>query len=103
MKSQKEVIRKAETFDELLEIKYGKVGTPVRDNYEEKANYFVIMEILKDARKEAKITQQQLADRIGTQKSYISRLENGKCDIQLSTLFKIFEVGLGKQVQLLIK
>jgi len=103
MKSQKEAIRKAKTFDELLEIKYGKVGTPVRDNYEGKANYFVIMEILKDARKEAKITQQQLADKIGTQKSYISRLENGKCDIQLSTLFKIFEVGLGKQVQLLIK
>lgn len=103
MKSQKEAIRKAETFDELLEIKYGRVGTPVRDNYEEKSNYFVIMEILKDARKEAKITQQQLADKIGTQKSYISRLENGKCDIQLSTLFKIFEVGLGKQVQLLIK
>ena len=103
MKSQKEAIRKAETFDELLEMKYGKVGTPVRDNYEEKANYFVIMEILKNARKEAKITQQQLADKIGTQKSYISRLENGKCDIQLSTLFKIFEVGLGKQVQLLIK
>lgn len=103
MKSQKEAIRKAETFDELLEIKYGRVGTPVRDNYEEKSNYFVIMEILKDARKEAKITQQKLADKIGTQKSYISRLENGKCDIQLSTLFKIFEVGLGKQVQLLIK
>ncbi|NEW82458.1 MAG: helix-turn-helix transcriptional regulator [Mariniphaga sp.] len=103
MKNQKEAIRKSKTFDDLLEIKYGKIGTPVRDNYEEKANYFVIMEILKDARKEAKITQQQLADKIGTQKSYISRLENGKCDIQLSTLFKIFEVGLGKQVQLLIK
>jgi len=103
MKNQKEAIRKSKTFDELLEIKYGKIGTPVRDNYEEKANCFVIMEILKDARKEAKITQQQLADKIGTQKSYISRLENGKCDIQLSTLFKIFEVGLGKQVQLLIK
>lgn len=103
MKNQKGAIRESKTFDELLEAKYGKVGTPVRDNYEEKANYFVIMEILKDARKEAKITQQQLADKIGTQKSYISRLENGKCDIQLSTLFKIFEVGLGKQVQLLIK
>lgn len=103
MKNQKDAIRESKTFDELLEAKYGKVGTPVRDNYEEKANYFVIMEILKDARKEAKITQQQLADKIGTQKSYISRLENGKCDIQLSTLFKIFEVGLGKQVQLLIK
>jgi HTH-type transcriptional regulator/antitoxin HipB len=103
MKTQNDAIRNSKSFDELLEIKYGKVGTPKRDNYEEKANYFVIMEILKDARKEANITQQQLADKIGTQKSYISRLENGKCDIQLSTLFKIFETGLGKQVQLLIK
>jgi HTH-type transcriptional regulator / antitoxin HipB len=103
MKNQKETIRKAKTFDELLDIKYGKIGTPKRDNYEENANYYVITEILKETRKEAKITQQQLADKIGTQKSYISRLENGKCDIQLSTLFKIFETGLGKHVELLIK
>jgi len=102
MKNLKETIRKTKSFDELLDVKYGKIGTPIRDKYEEKANYFVITEILKASRKEAKITQQQLADKIGTQKSYISRLENGKCDIQLSTLFKIFETGLGKQVKLII-
>jgi transcriptional regulator with XRE-family HTH domain len=42
------------------------------------------------------------AEKIGTKKSYISRLENGKCDIQLSTLYKIFEFGLGRQINLLI-
>ena len=98
----KEEIRNAKNFDELLDIKYGKVGTEKRDEFEEKAQYFVISEMLKEARKEAKMTQEQLADKIGTKKSYISRLENGKCDIQLSTLYRIFESGLGKQVNLLI-
>ena len=99
---KKEAIRNAKTFDELLDIKYGKVGSSKRDEYEAKANYFVISEMLKEARKEAHITQEQLADKIGTKKSYISRLENGKVDIQLSTLFKIFETGLGRKIQLTI-
>ena len=63
--------------------------------------YFVISEMLKETRLEAKMTQEQLAEKVGTKKSYISRLENGKCDIQLSTLYKIFEFGLGKKVNLL--
>ncbi len=102
MKSIKESVKKAKSFDELLDIKYGVVGTPERDQYEKKANYFVICQMLKEARKEANITQEELAEKIGTQKSYISRLENGKCDIQLSTLFKIFETGLGRQIRLTI-
>ena len=99
---KKEAIRNAKTFDELLDIKYGKVGTPKRDEFEAKANYFVISEMLKEARKEAHITQEQLAEKIGTKKSYISRIENGKADIQLSTIFKLFETGLGKRVHLTI-
>ena len=99
---KKEAIRTAKTFDELLDIKYGKAGSSIRDEYEAKANYFVISEMLKEARKDAHITQEQLADKIGTKKSYISRLENGKVDIQLSTLFKIFETGLGRKIQLTI-
>jgi len=98
-----EEIRNAKNFDELLDIKYGKIGTKQRDDFEEKAQYFVISEMLKEARKEAKITQEELAEKIGTKKSYISRLENGKCDIQLSTLYRIFEFGLGKQVNLSIR
>jgi len=95
-------IRNSKNFDELLDIKYGKIGTENRDGFEEKAQYFVISEMLREARKEAKMTQEQLAEKVGTKKSYISRLENGKCDIQLSTLYKIFEFGLGKKINLLI-
>lgn len=93
-------IKAAKNFDELLDLKYGKVGTKARDDFEEKAQYFVISEVLKAARKEANMTQEQLAEKVGTKKSYISRLENGKCDIQLSTLYRIFEFGLGKKVNL---
>ncbi len=94
-------IRNAKNFDELLDIEYGKIGTKERDDFEEKAQYFVISEMLKEARKESKMTQEQLAVKVGTKKSYISRLENGKCDIQLSTLYRIFEYGLGKKVNLI--
>ena len=97
-----EEIRKANNFDELLDIKYGKIGTKQRDDFEERAQYYVISETLKEVRTEAKMTQEQLAEKIGTKKSYISRLENGKCDMQLSTLYRIFEFGLGKRVNLLI-
>lgn len=99
--TKKQRILKSKNFDELLDIQYGKIGTKKRDEFEEKAQYFVISEMLKEARKEAKLTQEQLAEKVGTKKSYISRLENGKCDIQLSTLYRIFETGLGKKVNLL--
>ncbi|HOZ90145.1 MAG TPA: helix-turn-helix transcriptional regulator [Bacteroidia bacterium] len=98
---KKKKIREAKSFDELLDIKYGKIGSDNRDDFEEKAQYFVISEVLKEARKEANMTQEQLAEKVGTKKSYISRLENGKCDIQLSTLYRIFEFGLGKRVNLI--
>lgn len=97
----KNKIRNTKNFDELLDIKYGKIGNEKRDEFEEKAQYFIISEILKDARKKADMTQEQLAEKVGTKKSYISRLENGKCDIQLSTLYRIFEFGLGKKVNIL--
>jgi HTH-type transcriptional regulator/antitoxin HipB len=96
-----ENIRKSKTFDELLDNKYGKIGNEKRDSFEEKAQYFVISEMLKEARKDANMTQEQLAEKVGTKKSYISRLENGKCDIQLSTLYRIFEFGLGKRINIL--
>lgn len=101
MKKDK-AIRSAKNFDELLNIQYGKIGSKKRDAFEERAQYFVISETLKDARKEAHMTQEELATKVGTKKSYISRLENGKCDIQLSTLYRIFEDGLGIRVSLLI-
>lgn len=97
-----EAIRQAKNYDELLDIKYGKIGTRKRDEFETKAQYFVISQMLKEARKDANMTQEQLADKVGTKKSYISRLENGSCDIRLSTLYRIFEDGLGRRISLLI-
>jgi transcriptional regulator with XRE-family HTH domain len=49
------------------------------------------------------MTQEQLAIKTGTKKSFISRIENGKSDIQLSTLFRILELGLGKKISLKIE
>ncbi len=100
---KKETILAAQNFNELLDLKYGKIGSNARDTYEAKANAFVISEVLKEARKEANITQEELAEKIGTKKSYISRIENGKADIQLSTLFRIFEIGLGKHITFTIR
>ncbi|GLR16030.1 hypothetical protein GCM10007940_06450 [Portibacter lacus] len=48
------------------------------------------------------MTQEELANKIGAKKSYISRVENGKTDIQLSTLYKIIEVGLSKEITISI-
>ena len=90
------------TFDEHLDQQYGKIGTEKRTNFEIKAKAFAIGEIIREARKEANLTQEQLAERTGTKKSFISRIENGHSDIQLSTLYRLFEIGLGKQVNLTI-
>ena len=57
--------------------------------------------IIKKLRSDRNMTQEQLAARIGTKKSYISRIENGHADIQLSTLFKIFQ-GLGRKISFTI-
>ncbi len=67
-------IKDARTFDGLLDIKYGKLGEPKRDEFELKAKAFVVGEMIKEARKEAHMTQEELALKTGTKKSYISRL-----------------------------
>jgi len=101
-KTKKQRILETKNVDELFDVQFGKIGTKKRNEFEEKAQYFVISEMLKEARKEANLTQEQLANKVGTKKSYISRLENGKCDIQISTLYRIFETGLGRRINLLI-
>jgi DNA-binding XRE family transcriptional regulator len=88
------------TFDDLIEAEYGKIGTESRNRYEEGAQMFIISEMLKTARKEANLTQEQLAEKAGTKKSYISKIENAKGNIQLSTLIRIFEQGLNKKIGL---
>lgn len=90
------------SFEALLDNKYGKKGTLERDHYEAGALAFRLGVMLKEARREAKITQQELAQRTGTKKSYISRIERGKSDIQISTYHKLIETGLGKRLHISI-
>lgn len=91
------------TFDEHIDKRYGKIGSEKRTNFEIKAKAFAIGEILRDERKKAHMTQEQLAQKTGTRKSFISRIENGHSDIQLSTLYRLVEVGFGKRVNLTIE
>jgi ribosome-binding protein aMBF1 (putative translation factor) len=90
------------TFDAHLDNRYGKHGSKTRTEFEIKAKAFAIGEILRDARKEANMTQEELANKTGTRKSFISRIENGHTDIQLSTLYRLVEIGFGKRVNLTI-
>ena len=93
-------IKKSTSFNQLLDSKYGKIGTAKRELFEEGSQLFIISEMLKEARRQAHLTQEQLAEKIGTKKSYISRIENGKADIQLSSFFKIIEQGLGRRIHI---
>jgi HTH-type transcriptional regulator / antitoxin HipB len=99
MKKEKDIT----TFDEYLDESYGKVGTNTRTDFDIKAKAFAIGEIIKEERRLAKMTQEELAKRTGTRKSFISRIENGHSDIQLSTLYKLIEQGLGKKISLSIR
>jgi len=89
-------------FEDLLKEKYGEKGSPKRDRFNADSLAFRIGVMLKEARKEANITQEQLAEKTGTKKSYISRIEKGQSDIQISTYYKLIEIGLGKHLNISI-
>ena len=88
------------SFSQHLDERYGKTGTKNRTEFEIKAKSFAIGELIKEETKQAQLTQEQLAEKIGAKKSYISRIENGKTDIQLSTLYRLIEFGLGRKINL---
>lgn len=102
MKNTKDkAIMECNNLDELLNVEFGEVGTKSREEFDKDTEAFCLAQTLKEERLRAGLTQEQLAEKIGTKKTYISRLENGKADIQLNTLFRIFE-GLGRRVVLTI-
>jgi ribosome-binding protein aMBF1 (putative translation factor) len=86
------------TLTRLKDEQFGAVGTPLRDEYEAEAQAFILGELIRAERQKANLTQEQLAERIGTKKSYISRIENGKGEVNWQTLVRIAEKGLGKRV-----
>ena len=90
-------------YDAVLDAKFGKIGTPSRIEAEEKAYAFYTGKIIEDARKKAKVTQAELARRIGSNRSYISRVESGQTDLRASTLYRIMNsLGCQNRVQYVI-
>lgn len=89
-------------FEDLLIEKYGEKGTPERDKFDTDSLAFRLGAMLKEARKEANLTQEELAEKTGTKKSYISRIERGLSDIQVSTFHKLIEIGLGRNLNISI-
>lgn len=90
-------------MDDLKDELYGKRGTPKPEEYERGFEEFKLGYLIQEARKKKGMTQQELADKAGTNKAYISRVENDIKDVRLSTLRKIVETGLGGELELAIK
>jgi HTH-type transcriptional regulator / antitoxin HipB len=91
------------TLAEFKDEQYGKVGTKKRDKLEKGFESFKLGALIHDARIEQGLTQEQLALKCGTNKAYISRVENNIKDVRISTLQKIIELGFGVQLQMNIK
>ncbi len=91
------------TLDQILDKKYGKKGQPKREEWEQQFESFRLGVLLEEARLKLGMTQEELAEKCGTNKSYISRIENNASDIRLSTLMKIIQQGLGGQLKLTLQ
>lgn len=99
MKNKKDITTLDSFKDEML----GKVGTPDRDSYEQEFEAFKIGVLIRQAREEAKMTQEELAIKVGKKRSYISRIERDASDIRLSSLMTIIQKGFGGRLELNIK
>jgi ribosome-binding protein aMBF1 (putative translation factor) len=99
MKANKDIKTLAEFKDEH----YGEIGSPRRDKLDKEFEVFKLGVLIQEARLEKGLTQEQLAQKCGTNKAYISKVENNVKDVRISTLQRIVELGFGGQLQLSIK
>ena len=90
-------------LEQFKDKNYGKIGTTKRNELEAGYENFKIGALIHEARLEKGLTQEELAKKVGTTKSYISKIENNIKEVRLSTLQKIVELGLGGHLQLNIK
>lgn len=90
---------KIKSYDAVLDERYGAVGTPERETFRKEAYAYYMGQIIREARKEEKITQSELGKRIGANKSYISRIENGLIDPTISTIYSII-TALGLRIEI---
>ena len=91
------------SLDQFVDEQYGKKGTIERDKLEKGYEAFKLGFLLQQARLEKGLTQEELADKCGTNKGYISKIENNIKEVRISTLQKIVERGLGGHLELSIK
>jgi HTH-type transcriptional regulator / antitoxin HipB len=91
------------TLDTFIVENYGEKGTPKRVEFDERYEEFKIGVLLQEARLKKGLTQEQLAEKCGTNKAYISKIENNIKDVRLSTLRKIIEIGLEGNLELSVK
>jgi ribosome-binding protein aMBF1 (putative translation factor) len=84
-----EKLEKLPTSRELLDSKYGKTGKVERAEFDTRALAWYYGELLGERRKQLGITQEKLAAEVGVKRSYISRIERGETDMQLSSLLRI--------------
>jgi DNA-binding XRE family transcriptional regulator len=91
------------TLEEFKEKNYGKKGTRKRDELDAGYESFKMGALIHDTRIELGMTQEQLAEKVGTTKSYISKIENNIKEARISTLQKIVELGFGGHLELSIK
>jgi len=82
---------KTYSFDEAKDKYLGKKGTEKRENYEYELRLELIAEVIKTARKERNLTQEQLGELVGVQKAQISKLENNVTDARFETILKVFK------------
>jgi len=82
------------TINDYLNRKYGKKGTESRSDFTHKVQAFMVAELVKEARKKAKLTQEELAQKVQLKRPHISRIERAETDVRISTLQKIAQ-GLG--------
>ena len=91
------------SLDQYVEQQYGRRGTSNREKFESGYENFKIGFMLQQARLEKGLTQEELAIKAGTTRTYISQIENNMKEIRISTLQKIIELGLGGQLELAIR
>ena len=85
----REKLNKLESVNAALDNKYGEKGFASRAEFDAKTQAWYYAELLRDERKKRRITQQQLANIIGKSRTYITALEKGQTDMQLSTFIMI--------------
>ena len=100
-KINEEKWKRLKSFNDILNEEVGAVNSPEREEFEARAKAYYYAELLKEQRKQQKMTQQQLADKIGKKREYISNIERGNSDMQLSTFMQIAN-ALGLRFALVI-